>query len=465
MQTPDHRRVRCATIAWQKCRGERPRACETAVRSRVGDALPEALDGERRTEHMPQSDPASSDAQELAVQFGARIKEARAKLTGRWLERIVARVNVPAPQVFPTDDLLDHMPLLIEGIAAYLQDGTRAVPADAVVIHRARELGALRHAQAFSEYEILKEFEILGSILFSFLREQSDLLDPRPSPAETLECAKRLFQAVSLVQQATTAKFLELARAKVAERETRLRAFHRALTHEMRNRIGATLGAGQILQLNDLDAADRERLTNVIVRNADGLRLILDNLLELTRLDGDSRQQRHVTLRAALNESVRQVRDMAAASGVRIEIGVDIPEVEVNAAALELCVVNFVANSIKYSNPAEPDRWVRVTAELTAGEGSAPEAIVTVDDNGLGIPEGSMEHLFERFYRAHTELDPHIEGTGLGLSLVRETAEAIGGKAWAERVDTGGRFRVAVPARRTTDPAVLNTESATPQGA
>lgn len=414
----------------------------------------------------PQSDSGSCEDRSLAIELGTRIQEARTRLTGRWLERIVARVDVPARQVFPTDDLLDHMPLLIEGIAGYLQNEKDVIPADPVVIHRARELGQLRYSQGFSEYEILKEFEILGSILFSFVRELSQEFDPEPSPSETLDCAMRLFQAVALVQQATTARFLELARAKVAERESRLRTFHRALTHEMRNRIGATLGAGQILQLKDLDPAQRERLAIVIVRNADGMRLVLENLLELSRLDVDSRQQRHVLLRSALNESVRQLREMAAANEVRVEIGNDIPEVEVNAAAVELCVVNLIANSIKYSHRTATDRWVRVTAEIGASPSlEQSEVIITVDDNGIGIPEEARSRLFERFYRAHATVDPHIEGTGLGLSLIRDTAEAVGGRAWAETVAVGARFRVAMPARRASDPAVLERFSPTPQGA
>ena len=396
----------------------------------------------------------------IAIELGSALSAARAKITRRWLERIAARVAVPPMRVFPTDELLDHMPLLIDGIAAYVAKPADAIPADSVVIHRARELGELRHAQGFGEYEILKEFEILGSILFSFLGDEALRLHPTPSPSQIIDCATRLFQAVTLVQQATTARFLELARAKVSEREARLRTFHRALTHEMRNRLGATLGAGQILQLHDLDPAERDTLANVIVRNADSMRLILENLLELTRLDEDSRQQRHVMLGAALFEVVRQLRDMAASETVRVEIVDDIPDVEVNAAAVELCVVNLVANSIKYSNPAERDRWVRITAGW-ANDGFASESrvTITVEDNGIGIPPAAMPRLFERFFRAHTAGERHIEGTGLGLSLVRETIEAVGGKAWVEEAEVGARFRIAIPARRAADSAAFSSET------
>src|ERR1700754_123263 len=95
----------------------------------------------------------------LGAEIARRLRDARAALTARWL----ARVTVPAREVFPPDDLLDHIPLLIEGIAAFVHDRAEVIPADSVVSHHARALGELRYRQGFSEYEVLKEFEILGS--------------------------------------------------------------------------------------------------------------------------------------------------------------------------------------------------------------------------------------------------------------------------------------------------------------
>src|SRR3954470_22476342 len=169
------------------------------------------------------------------AEIAARLRDDRNAITARWLERIVARVTIPPRAVFPTDDLLDHIPLLIEGIAAFVHDRAEVIPADSVVTHHARALGELRYRQGFSEHEVLKEFEILGGILFSFVSNATDECSSRPHHADVFALGARVFHAVALVQQATTGRFLELAKEKVAEREGRLRAFHRALTHEMRN--------------------------------------------------------------------------------------------------------------------------------------------------------------------------------------------------------------------------------------
>src|SRR5206468_8476587 len=133
-----------------------------------------------------------------------------------------------------------------------------------------------------------------------------------------------------------------------------LRAFNRALTHELRNRIGAAMGAAQMLgELPDLEDPERQRLFGVVFRNVESVRGVLDNLAELSRLGtADTRQQRHVALPAAAAQAARQLRDAARARGVEVRLG-NLPTIEVNAAAVELALANLLSNAIKYSDPAK----------------------------------------------------------------------------------------------------------------
>ena len=110
----------------------------------------------------------------LAAALAMRLRASRRELTSRWLERIVERVSIDPNKVFPTDELLDHVPLLIDGIAAYLENPSAEISVDMPVVAKAMELGALRHAQGFDAYEILKEHEILGGILFSYLAQEEE---------------------------------------------------------------------------------------------------------------------------------------------------------------------------------------------------------------------------------------------------------------------------------------------------
>jgi signal transduction histidine kinase len=379
------------------------------------------------------------------------MREAREELTRRWLERIAARVDLDPNRVFPTDELLDHVPLLMDRIADYLEDPADEITADAPVIGKALELGELRWSQGFDAHQILKEYEILGGVLFQFLVRSVDEIDEPCSRAELLACAHRLFRAVAVIQQLSTEQYLRLAAEAVREREERLRSFNRMVTHELKNRIGSILGAGQLLEDPDIsaDPARRARFAAMVTQNADGIQDVLQNLLELSRMDVDARRQRNVPLPRAAAEVCRQLREMSQSSGVKVQVG-ELPEIEVSSGALELCLTNYVSNAIKYADPAKPERWVRVTGEVRR-DGSDCELVVAVEDNGLGVPEEAREQLFTRFYRAHGTVTG-VEGTGLGLSIVRETMEGLGGRAWAEFDGAeGSRFLLALPCRRSRD--------------
>jgi signal transduction histidine kinase len=135
--------------------------------------------------------------------------------------------------------------------------------------------------------------------------------------------------------------------------------------------------------------------------------------------------------------------------------------VEVDAAAVELALVNYISNAIKYSDASKDDRWVKVLGELQFGaraDGGA-ELVVRVLDNGIGVPAASRPRLFGQFYRAHRDSVSTVEGTGLGLSIVRETVDSMGGRAWAEFPETGETmFAFSLPSRRAEDAAAAGTK-------
>lgn len=379
----------------------------------------------------------------FAVALAEQLRAAKNDLVLHWLNRIAERVSLEPRRVFPTDDLLDHVPLLIDGIADYLENPSAEISADLPVVGKAMELGALRHAQGFDAYEILKEYEILGGILFSFLARSADALDQPCEKSELLVCGHRLFQAITLIQQTTTTHYLRLADGRVAEREARLRAFNRAISHEIKNHIGVILGTSQMLVDDVVSRDDAGKFHRLILRNARDMKGTLDNLLELARLEGDARKQRHVRLPEAVKEATRQVRESAEAARVRVSAG-QLPDVEVNAAVVELCLTNYLTNAIKYADRSRPDSHVEISADIRD-----QSLVVSVADNGLGVPVEQREHLFERFFRAHRTVTP-ADGTGLGLSIVRETVESVGGRAWAEFPGPGSRFMFAMPFRRET---------------
>ncbi len=403
----------------------------------------------------------------LAGAIATLLRASREELTRRWLDRIADRVSLAPNRIFPTEQLLDHIPLLIDGIADYLEDPADEITADMPVLGKAMELGRLRHEQGFSAHQILREYELLGGVIFAFIVREVDAVEEPCTRSELFACAHRLFRAVAVIQQVTATQYLRETQAKVGQREERLRSFNRLVSHELKNRIGAVRNAALLLRDDALDQepAKREKFLSIIIDNVDGIHVVLENLMLLSRTHADTRQQQHVRLPDVVAETFRQLREMAAAGEVKLRTAGEIPAIEVNAAALELCLVNYVSNGIKYADPHEATRWVEVSAavEATAGETMGDELVIRVRDNGIGVEPGRRDRLFERFYRAHPDPDS-IEGSGLGLSLVRETAESMGGRVWAEFSGVGSTFAIALPLRRQGDAAPasgLNPEGTT----
>ena len=395
----------------------------------------------------------------LADVLAARLRDSRRELSARWLERIAARVSLDANQIFPSNELLDHVPLLIQGVADYLENPVNEVTADMPVVAKAMELGALRHAQGFDVYQILKEYEILGGILFAYLAEAADQIPEPCEKSELLYCGQRLFKAVTLIQQTTTTHFLRLGDTRIAEREERLRAFNQTVTHEIKNRIGAILGAGAtLLEIPDLEPARQKQFIDIVIRNARAMRHSVENLIALSQTDRDSRQHRHVQLPEAAREAARELRESAEEAGLEIAFG-ELPAVEINAAAVELCLTNYLSNAIKYADPDKAHRYAEISGAVEEGPQEQRELVVRVRDNGRGVPPEMRGGLFQRFFRAH-DTTTGIECTGLGLSIVAETASSLGGRAWAEFPVNESVFAFSLPCRRVgTDVASAEVET------
>lgn len=360
----------------------------------------------------------------------------------RWLERLAERVALDREFVFPSEDLLDGIPDLVEAIAAHVGSDEHEISANLAAQEKARELGRLRYDQGFSARQILWEYELLGSIMLYYLEEAGH---------SHLPSIRRLMSALSLVQRVTMEEYTAEAEMRIRDREERLRVFQHALTHELRNEIGVVLGGARMLKEDFViaRAAERERFIDMVIDNSERLRVLLENLLELARIDLDTRQNRRMLLEHATAEALRRLRGYALTKGVRLEMEGDMPALEVSAAVADFCLTNLIANAIKYSDPAKPDRWVSVRATSAARE-DGRAAVIEVCDNGRGVPEAERDRLFNRYFRSTNAAEE--QGTGLGLALVREFVERNGGAIWAEFPPGVTKFVFSLPARRADDP-------------
>jgi signal transduction histidine kinase len=394
-----------------------------------------------------------------------RLRAQRMQLVEQWLDRIARIVALGRREVFPGQDLVDHMPRLIEGVAAYLENAELEINADSPVMAKAIELGVLRYQQGFDAQQILKEYEILGNVLFDFLMQSAGREGASCRPAELITIAHRVFHSVAVIQRNTTAAFLTLDEQRVRDREERLRSFNRLVSHELRNRMGAARAAADLLQEDwaSRKAAGRQRYARMVAENLDTIQQLLDNLSRISRAE-DRNGDRTVPLPDVVARVTDELEPFTSARGVRVLVD-ELPRVRVSAAALELALNNLITNAAKYRNTRRLDRWIRLSAELAARAGDGTLTL-RVRDNGLGIPEQARAKLFQPYFRAHED-QVDEKGSGLGLSIVRETLERMGGRIWAEFPNEGAEFVLTLPcdspagaAQRDVDSRFTSSHSA-----
>jgi len=397
----------------------------------------------------------AATAEDYTAIVSQRVAAERLTLASRWLERLNALLTVSVNEVFPSNQLLDHIPLLITQIADYLRaPADDEIAANTAVIEKARELGLLRHRQRASVHQLLREYEILGEILEQFVVEETARLGLQPTAAECFELLRRLTHSARTLMRTTVDTFVTAYTEEIEQRNEKIRSFNRMASHELRAPIGTLLFAAAVLQIDGVpaDPARLAKVTATIRSNAERLSLLVQNLQRLTQMTEtvDAATEQVIDLGSMAAEVARQLQDMADARGVEIRIGGDLPSVRSDPARVELVLINLVSNGIKYSDPSKPTSYVEIAAAGNgAGNGDADAAcVVAVRDNGLGIATEAQAGVFDRFVRAHAHLDSElgVTGAGLGLSIVSECVHALGGSIRLEsEPGQGSAFFVSLP--------------------
>jgi signal transduction histidine kinase len=392
--------------------------------------------------------------EDYATILSQRVAAERVRLAGRWLARLKELLTVEANEVFPSDGLLDHIPSLIAEIAAYLRaPADEEIAANAAVIDKARELGALRHEQRASVHQLLREYEFLGEVLETFLIDETVRLGLEPSSSECFAVLRRLTRSIATLMRTTVDTFVSEYTTTIQAQSERIRAFNRAASHELRSPIGTILFAAGVLEKDRVRLTqDGERLGKIaatVRSNAERLVWLVENLQRIARLSEplDVPSQQRVEVETITTEVARQLEDMAKGRGVSIRVAPGLPTIVVDAARLELVLLNLVSNGIKYSDSRQTEPFVEI-APASAAEGDSNVCAIVVRDNGLGIPEADQSAVFERFFRAHTQLDQElgVTGTGLGLAIVADCVEALGGSIRCESSPgRGTAFHITLP--------------------
>lgn len=232
---------------------------------------------------------------------------------------------------------------------------------------------------------------------------------------------------------------------RLAVTEESRRRFVSDASHEMKTPLaGIQLMSDSILQTEDMDSATVREFVSDIGQEAQRLNRITEHLLALTRLDSGSveavDQHTATAVSGVLERVVRMLGVVAREKNVTLTCECsDEAIVRATEDDIHQVLYNLMENGIKYS---AADGFVHVRA---VAEGD--EVIITVEDNGIGIPVEDRAHIFERFYRVDKMRSRAVGGTGLGLSIARDTVAYRGGTITVDgRGDNAGTvFTVRLP--------------------
>jgi phosphate transport system regulatory protein PhoU len=224
------------------------------------------------------------------------------------------------------------------------------------------------------------------------------------------------------------------------------RDFVANVSHELKTPVGAISLLAEALE-GDQDVEDRKRLTEMLRREATRVGDIIDDLLELTRLEETETSFDVLDLDYIVHAAIEKVRSFADGNGVEIST-VGLPaELSVSGDRRQLvrALTNLLDNAVRYS---DPEQLIVVSVEAIEDGAS-----ITVKDDGVGIPRAELERVFERFYRVDRARSRDSGGTGLGLAIVRHVAQNHGGKVLVEsKPDEGSSFSMHLPAAGTVNP-------------
>ena len=355
---------------------------------------------------------------------------------------LAAAVHAMAQQLDARLRALQDDDALLGSTIESLHEGVIVVDARRCVVRvneSGRRLLALRDPVPFPADRLPRDpvlREALGDALAGHATDQAEVLIRAASPVTLALRARPLAGggAVLALYDLTAVRRLETVR----------RDFVANVSHELKTPLTAISGFAETLATDEPDAEHRRQFAEVIQSNARRMQRIVDDLLDLSRIESGGWVPNPVAVdaRAAAADAVAPCREAADAKGIALRTAIDpgAASVVADPTALRQVIANLIDNALRYT-----PRGGSVEV-FTEPDGAG--VWVGVRDTGIGIAAEHLPRIFERFYRVDAARSREAGGTGLGLAIVRHLAEAHGGRARAASVPgRGTTVAVFLPGR------------------
>jgi signal transduction histidine kinase/HAMP domain-containing protein len=226
------------------------------------------------------------------------------------------------------------------------------------------------------------------------------------------------------------------------ELDTMKSEFVATVSHDLRSPLTLMRGYATMLETTGELNEQQQEYVKKIITGVENMSRLVNNLLDLGRIEfGVGLQVGRVTVLNVLERVNGELQVQARQKNIalNVELPKDMPHaLQADEALLVQAVYNLVENAIKYT-----PQGGRVTLRARDEPGYL---VFEVQDSGIGIPPGDVQHLFERFYRSKQRAARAQPGTGLGLAIVHSIAESHGGNVWVESdVGKGSTFHLRIP--------------------
>jgi two-component system, OmpR family, sensor histidine kinase KdpD len=232
---------------------------------------------------------------------------------------------------------------------------------------------------------------------------------------------------------------------RTAETERLRAALLTSISHDLKTPLASVLGSASTLRdLNDkLSDGEKVELLATVIEESERLNRFIANLLDMTRLESGAVTPKLAPhdLSEIIGSTLQRTSKILRSHLVRLDLAPDLPMVSLDPVLFEQVLFNLLDNAAKYAPPGTTV-YVRSWRDEDA-------AVVQVLDEGDGIPESDLEHIFDKFYRVQ-KTDQVRPGTGLGLAISRGFVEAMNGTiVAANRPDRRGAvFTITLPVSR-----------------
>jgi len=249
-------------------------------------------------------------------------------------------------------------------------------------------------------------------------------------------------QAAAVIERARLRQ--ESLQVEVLRRTDTLRAaLLSSVSHDLRTPLSSIKAAASSLLQDDVqwDEEARRSFTLSIERQADRLNRLVENLLDMSRIEGGALkpEKEWYPVDELIHDVLGQMEPLLQGRAVETYLPDDLPPVKLDYLEIDQVLTNLIENALRYT-PAQSA--IEISAQASDGE-----VEISVADRGSGIPPEEIDHIFDKFYRVRaTDGSMRSVGSGLGLAVSKGLVEAHGGRIWAENRPGGGAiFRFTLP--------------------